>query len=71
MGGSTTYGLTLDYRDSYPALLRGLIDRHIGKHEVINAGIKAIKLPPTIAMVEKNIFTLKPDIIMLMSGIII
>jgi len=69
LGGSTTYGLSLDYSDSYPKLLQDSLNRACGdrRYEIINAGIPAFKLPNIIALVENEILALRPDIIILMS----
>jgi len=69
LGGSTTYGLTLDYGNSYPKLLQDKIDKNVGAghYEVINAGIPAHKLSHIIEQVKHVILGLEPDIIVLMS----
>ena len=69
LGGSTTYGLNLDYKDTYPKLLQDILDVRAGKnrYEVINAGMSALTLPKITSLAENEMFSLKPDIIILMS----
>jgi lysophospholipase L1-like esterase len=69
LGGSTTWGMSLDYEDSYPKILQEMLDAHPGplRYEVINAGIPAHKLPNIIRLTEHRLLPLQPDIIILMS----
>lgn len=69
MGGSTTYGLLLPYADTYPKLLQDALDRVAGRNnfDVINAGISAFTIKNVIALYEKEIAVLEPDIIIFMN----
>jgi lysophospholipase L1-like esterase len=69
LGGSTTYGIPLDYKDSYPKLLQDALDSKTGpgRYEVINAGIPAHYLPFIINQSKKLLLPLDPDIIVLMN----
>lgn len=69
LGGSTTYGLTLTYDETYPKLLQDILDRAVGKnhYDVINAGISAFKLCHIIELAKNEIIALQPDMVILMS----
>lgn len=69
LGGSTTYGLGLDYKDTYPKLLQDELNKKSMRnhYEVINAGMPALKLSHIISLVLTEIIPLKPNIIILMS----
>lgn len=69
LGGSTTFGLSLDYADSYPEILQKKLDAQCGpgRYEVINAGVPGHQLPHIIQQVQHVLAPLHPDIIILMS----
>ena len=68
-GGSTTYGLTLPYEETYPKLLQQALDLAAGRNhfEVINAGFPAFRLKQIIALYEHEVVNLNPDIVIIMN----
>ncbi len=62
LGDSTTFGLWLDSKDSYPEQLERLLN---GKAEVINAGVPGYCTRSEVAYLEHYGFKLKPDIVIL------
>jgi lysophospholipase L1-like esterase len=71
LGGSTTYGSGLPYKDTFPKLLQDTLDRHCGKnrYEVMNAGQPAFNLHHIINMTNMDVLPLNPDIVIVMSVI--
>ena len=71
MGGSTTYGLGLPYRDTFPKLLQDKLDLYCGKnvYEVINTAQPAFNLNHIINMTKRELLLLNPDMVILMEVI--
>jgi lysophospholipase L1-like esterase len=69
LGGSTTFGLGLDYKDTYPAVLESRLNNlsRSLKFEVINAGMAAMVLQQITMLAKYELQHLQPDIIILMS----
>jgi lysophospholipase L1-like esterase len=69
LGGSTTFGLGLDYNDTYPKLLENRLNELSRKlkFEVVNAGMSAMVLQQITELIKNEIQHLEPDIIILMS----
>lgn len=69
LGGSTTFGLSLKYADSYPKILQDKLNEYYGInfYEVINAGVPAHQLRHIINQTKSLITKLDPDIVILMS----
>lgn len=69
LGGSTTYGEGLPYKDTYPAILQDKLDKKYGRglYEVINAGQPGMTLPQIISFTKQCILSLKPDLVILMN----
>jgi lysophospholipase L1-like esterase len=69
LGSSTTYGLGLPYSGTYPKLLQDRLDRISGttRYEVINAGVSAYQLKHIMALYEREIASLRPDVVILMN----
>lgn len=69
LGGSTTFGLGLDYNDTYPKLLENRLNELSRglNFEVINAGMPAMVLSQITELSRHEIGYLQPDIIILMS----
>lgn len=71
LGGSTTYGTGVDdYRQSYPYLLEGhLKELGLNQVEVINAGVPGYGSLEILLNYQLLISELKPDLIIIYSGI--
>ena len=70
VGGSTTYSIdVMDYRDSYPNLLKEhLVARGYDHVEVINAGANAYTSYHNLMNIEFRVLPLQPDLIIIYQG---
>ena len=71
LGGSTTYGSGIPYKDTFPKLLQDKLDLYCGKnyYEIINAGQPGFNLEHIINMTKREVLPLNPDVVILMSVI--
>lgn len=68
MGDSTTFGHFLDYKQTYCAKLKKLLEENIGKEirvETINAGIPGTAITEHAYYLKKKVINFSPDIIVL------
>lgn len=71
LGGSTTYGVDLDWQDSYPAQLQRILRNEYGYRgvEVINAGVVAYSSYDSLANFIFHVLDDQPDMIILYHAI--
>lgn len=71
MGGSTTYGISLNWSDAYPAQLQKILREDYGysKVEVINAGVNAYTSWDSLVNFEFRVLDLTPDMIIVYDNI--
>jgi lysophospholipase L1-like esterase len=69
-GGSTTFCYNLPYEDTWPARLERLLrEHHDPKDQVLNGGAIAWSLGHALARARRDIPLLKPDYVIIYSGI--
>lgn len=71
MGGSTTYGISLNARETYPAQLEKILREDYGySHvEVVNAGVVAYTSWESLVNFQFRIIDLQPDLLLVYDGI--
>jgi hypothetical protein len=71
MGGSTTYGISLEWAEAYPAQLETILREEYGYSnvEVVNAGAVAYASWETLVNFEFRVLDLDPDMLLVYDGI--
>lgn len=68
-GDSVTFGWNIEYRNSYPALLKELLTREYREVEVINSGIAGDTIVDAYNRMESDVLIFEPHVVIINSGL--